>query len=77
VDRNSGAWDCKVTPVHCACQEGNTICGISSNDAAANAMEDGFSTLDTDAHRTGANWRDDVAEPKAVSEYITDRPSRT
>jgi len=25
-------WDCKVTPVPCACQEGNTICCISSND---------------------------------------------
>ncbi len=24
--------DCKVTPVDCACQEGNTICCISSND---------------------------------------------
>lgn len=25
-------WDCKVTPVDCTCQEGNTICCISSND---------------------------------------------
>jgi hypothetical protein len=25
-------WDCKVTPAGCACQEGNTICCISSND---------------------------------------------
>jgi hypothetical protein len=25
-------WDCKVTPVGCACQEGNTICCILNND---------------------------------------------
>lgn len=32
VGWNSCAWDCKVTPVHCACQEGNTIGCIPSND---------------------------------------------
>ena len=26
------AWDCKVTPAYGACQEGNTICCILSND---------------------------------------------
>ena len=30
--RNSCAWDCKVTPVYCTCQEGNTIGCIPSND---------------------------------------------
>jgi len=32
VSRNFGAWDCKVTPADCACQEGNTIGCIPSND---------------------------------------------
>ena len=30
--RNLCAWDCKVTPVYCTCQEGNTIGCIPSND---------------------------------------------
>src|SRR5579864_268087 len=32
VRRNLCAWDCKVTPASCACQEGNTIGCIPSND---------------------------------------------
>jgi hypothetical protein len=32
VSRNFGAWDCKVTPVGCACQERNTTGCIPSND---------------------------------------------
>jgi hypothetical protein len=32
VRRNFRAWDCKVTPARCACQEGNTIGCIPSND---------------------------------------------
>ena len=30
--RNACAWDCKVTPLYCTCQEGNTIGCIPSND---------------------------------------------
>jgi hypothetical protein len=32
VERNSVLWECNVTPVHGSCQEGNTICCVSSND---------------------------------------------
>ena len=32
VRRKLCAWDCKVTPASCACQEGNTIGCIPSND---------------------------------------------
>jgi len=32
VERNSVLWECNVTPVHCTCQEGNTICCVPSND---------------------------------------------
>ena len=32
VRRSFPAWDCKVTPADCACQEGNTIGCISNND---------------------------------------------
>jgi len=32
VRRNLCAWDCKVTPASCTCQEGNTIGCIPSND---------------------------------------------
>jgi len=42
VRRNFQPWDCKVTPVPCACQEGNTICCISSNDGLdAGCLRDG------------------------------------
>jgi hypothetical protein len=34
VRQNSCPWECKVTPAYGTCQEGNTICCISSNDAA-------------------------------------------
>jgi hypothetical protein len=30
--RNSGLWECNVTPVYGGCQEGNTIGCVSSND---------------------------------------------
>jgi hypothetical protein len=36
------AWDCKVTPVHCTCQEGNTICCIPSNDGLGAGLRPGF-----------------------------------
>ncbi len=32
VSRNFVPWDCKNTPANSACQEGNTICCIPSND---------------------------------------------
>src|SRR3954452_12718945 len=34
VRQNLCPWECKVTPAYGTCQEGNTICCISSNDAA-------------------------------------------
>jgi hypothetical protein len=37
-------WDCKVTPAYCACQEGNTIGCISSNDGLGAGVVDLFST---------------------------------
>ena len=40
VSRNFGAWDCKVTPVGCACQERNTTGCIPSNDG----LDAGLST---------------------------------
>jgi len=45
----SKLWDCKVTPAYCACQEGNTIGCISSNDGLDAGMRDWFST--TGIHR--------------------------
>ena len=36
------AWDCKVTPASCACQEGNTIGCIPSNDGAGAGFRAGF-----------------------------------
>jgi len=42
VRRNCMLWDCKVTPVGCACQEGNTICCIASNDGLDAGLETSF-----------------------------------
>ena len=42
VGRNFSAWDCKVTPARCACQEGNTIGCIPSNDGLDAALVPGF-----------------------------------
>jgi hypothetical protein len=42
VKRNSGAWDCQVTPVHCGCQERNTIGCIPSNDGLDARWGTGF-----------------------------------
>jgi len=35
-------WDCKVTPVDCACQEGNTICCTPSNDGLDTGFDVSF-----------------------------------
>src|SRR5579864_6152541 len=45
VRRNLCAWDCKVTPASCACQEGNTIGCIPSNDGLDAGVQVTFSTL--------------------------------
>ncbi len=42
VRRNFSAWDCKVTPARCACQEGNTIGCIPSNDGLDAGLAPGF-----------------------------------
>jgi hypothetical protein len=42
VSRNFGAWDCKVTPADCACQEGNTTGCIPSNDGLGAGFGPGF-----------------------------------
>jgi len=42
VRRNSCARDCKVTPVYCTCQEGNTIGCIPSNDGLDARLGVGF-----------------------------------
>ena len=39
-----GAWDCKVTPAGCACQERNPTGCIPSNDGLDAGFEAGFST---------------------------------
>ena len=39
------AWDCKVTPADCACQERNTTGCISNNDGADTGMGARFSTF--------------------------------
>jgi hypothetical protein len=44
VGWNLCAWDCKVTPASCACQEGNTIGCIPSNDGLGARSEATFST---------------------------------
>ena len=36
------AWDCKVTPAYSACQEGNTIGCIPSNDGLDAGLGPGF-----------------------------------
>jgi hypothetical protein len=46
VEGFKGLWDCKITPPYCACQEGNTICCISSNDGLGAGVVDFFSTTD-------------------------------
>ena len=40
--RNFSAWDCKVTPASCACQEGNTTGCIPSNDGLDAPLVPGF-----------------------------------
>jgi hypothetical protein len=40
--RNFTAWECKVTPVHWACQEGNTIGCICNNDGLDAGCVTGF-----------------------------------
>ena len=42
VRRNFCAWDCKVTPADCACQEGNTTGCIPSNDGLGAGLGSGF-----------------------------------
>src|SRR4051794_21734353 len=42
VERNFCAWDCKVTPAGCACQEGNTTGCIPSNDGLDAGSGSGF-----------------------------------
>ena len=42
VRRNFMPWDCKVTPVDCTCQEGNTICCIPNNDGLDAGVESGW-----------------------------------
>ena len=42
VGRNLLAWDCKVTPAGCGCQEGNTIGCIPSNDGLDAGSGAGF-----------------------------------
>ena len=44
VRRNLCAWECKVTPADCACQEANTIGCIPSNDGLDAGLRCGFST---------------------------------
>ena len=44
VRRKIHAWDCKVTPAGCACQEGNTTGCIPNNDGLDAGVRDGFST---------------------------------
>ena len=39
-------WECNVTPVGCVCQEGNTICGIPSNDGLGAYPGSRFSTTE-------------------------------
>jgi hypothetical protein len=42
VRRNFVAWDCKVTPADCACQEGNTTGCIPNNDGLGAGLEPVF-----------------------------------
>jgi hypothetical protein len=42
VERNSGLWECNVTPVYCTCQEGNTICCVASNDGLGAGLRSFF-----------------------------------
>jgi hypothetical protein len=44
VRRKIRAWDCKVTPASCACQEGNTTGCIPNNGGLGAGVRDGFST---------------------------------
>jgi len=55
------AWDCKVTPAGCACQEGNTIGCIPSNDGLDAGLRPGFpqesSVLEFQVDRSGLRDR--------------------
>jgi hypothetical protein len=42
VRPNFCAWECKLTPAGCACQEGNTIGCIPSNDGLGAGLAPGF-----------------------------------
>jgi hypothetical protein len=42
VRRNFCAWECKLTPADCTCQEGNTIGCIPSNDGLGAGMGTAF-----------------------------------
>jgi hypothetical protein len=42
VGRNFMPWDCKLTPVDCTCQEGNTTGCIPSNDGLGAGLGPGF-----------------------------------
>jgi hypothetical protein len=49
-------WECKVTPAYCACQEGNTIGCILSNDGLGAGVVDLFSTSGIHRAFTKEQW---------------------
>src|SRR4029077_18700343 len=51
------AWDCKVTPADCACQEGNTICCISNNDGLGAGLGTRFPHALREGHCAEAGLR--------------------
>jgi len=47
---NLCAWDCKITPAYCSCQEGNTIGCIPNNDGLGAPLSAGFPQTSTAVH---------------------------
>jgi len=57
VRPNFCAWECKLTPAGCACQEGNTIGCIPSNDGLGAGFRGWISTIATFQGFKAARWQ--------------------
>jgi hypothetical protein len=57
-------WDCKVTPAYCACQEGNTMGCISSNDGLGAGVLDFFPQVEFIGHSQSGSFEFSDLDPK-------------
>ena len=77
VRRNLLAWDCKVTPVYCACQEGNTIGCIPSNDGLDAGWRAGFPHVvpSCESRVPSCTHEQVISHEGSHSEFVHIRPS--